>query len=1333
MQTEINTTMKNILEKIKSFLGLKPHKNNDDDSDALKKGAEGRLINDIAGYIEKCKDYDGPLHAKAFRALYIYKWCLEKNGKDEKYISESISIKSDGSLAWNHETDLKEEFSKLKTTFEKNKILEKMEEDFKFREGVEESWKFISALKKDGGDKIYLDHFKTLFELSAEDGEISLSELLHIRGLMRKYISDREGNAKKEDEIEKYFKEGEEAIDKNKRVITRWFLKDLIVLAYADGKCDRNEYKKLKKLSDKYKVAEDDFFGMLMDVDRISYTPVERLKKDYWKNELDPKWWNKILDIWFLPFSGIGKIIRACVTKNSSGRVVAAFIIVIVGIVVYMYSLNDNLWEAIIESTSSFFRSYGGFRGERREIAVAQKYVYYLFQMLTLLFVIGLTFFHFGKEVGNEVNQKKAIYNITSCKWTRLFGWKWIVKRLLCCLVILVPIVALTVGFWLSCGGIPQPIKVGEVSIVKDRTNIVTDVGMSIEGSGVFTNRLGHSEIVIECNTNRFIASIINTEKVENKEIIFPNKLWGLLNEICYGINLYYAKLRFFVVNILFDACTYIDLWNNVCNFCDDVWNFCYEFMVRPYYLPILKRYHFCSFVISLLLWYLALSSIYVLYRIGVYAINFVVFLFKLNFCNNHKLYVIWGGVSNGELCDETIALMADIRRIKGGYVLVMLDKDSIGKERYDGITDYLREFDVCWKYVSYGRLNKYDGYGDYHFFIDKEGRKNRVMAQSVIDRLKKDNEDRFLVMRTKKPQLHVLVKHSTEHDLSNWLNNPVVRDVVDLRIFNVAEIVSDDLFQQVDCSPKSKNEIKILFLGMGRNSRAIMRKMFLIPRFVGKEMDITICESKKENRWRSLLYLLDILVVWNKVLKIEIKELIIINDDSKDNKSVEVIKKGLPIEVLKRLNKCTDFYKEDKYVPLKLVFEMDNENWTFIFHDGDVMSSRFKVWAFNGMFNFDNKDFKYDFVFSCLGDSHNSLTAMRRIERIYCRKTGEKGLPTDKYFMQLKDSRYASMYESKINGDISVFGDLRRVFSLIRIQGRYERDQLQEILESCNSNITSLRKKKSDLNDLLLNDLLLKEVLEDIKKFLKTSVGRIFIEYCYVYKRYCVLYSVKIHEVLLRIYCLLLIGDKNNAINKNNAIKSDSVTYNAQESGSVGQKSGTANPNAVIMDVQEEKGSVGQKSGTANPNAVIKKDVQEKGSVGQKSGTANLNAEIKKDVQESGSVGQKSGTANLNAEIKNAQKKGSVGPEPEANLSAKIKKDVQESGSVGPEPEANLSAKIKKDVQESGSGETIVILESPKDGGGEIVLSEKYDYCVFIMYCSIAGGNIIKELKVRQ
>ena len=92
--------MKNLFGKIKSLLsrilgknkgedrsvdGALSHK--DDDEAALKKGEydfEGQLINDIAGYIAKCKEYDGPLHAKAFRALYIYKRCLEKRKRKRK-------------------------------------------------------------------------------------------------------------------------------------------------------------------------------------------------------------------------------------------------------------------------------------------------------------------------------------------------------------------------------------------------------------------------------------------------------------------------------------------------------------------------------------------------------------------------------------------------------------------------------------------------------------------------------------------------------------------------------------------------------------------------------------------------------------------------------------------------------------------------------------------------------------------------------------------------------------------------------------------------------------------------------------------------------------------------------------------------------------------------------------------------------------------------------------------------------------------------------------------------------------------------------------------------
>ena len=1147
--------MKNLFGKIKSLLsrilgknkgedrpaegGLSQAKNIQiDDRKALKKGKygfEGQLINDIADHIAKCKDYDGPLHAKAFRALYIYKRCLEEKEKEKdekyikKYISESIGIKSDGSLALarKYETDLKEEFDKLETTF--HKIREKMEEDYTFLTSIRHSWAFIRALEKGGGDIIYLYHFKTLFAFTEADGDISLSELLYIRSLMRKYIANRNERSKIErSKIDSEIKEmsgggcpnnEKDIVEKIKgsSAISKWFLSDLIALAYVDGKCDKDEYCWLKKMASNYSIKRNEFVQMLMKADRIAYSPIERLKKDYWEKELSLKWWNKILDIWFLPFSGIGKIIRVCVTKNSSGRVVAAFIIVIVGIYVYMYSMNDNLWEAIIESTSSFFRSYGGFRGERGGIA-AQKYVYYWFQMLTMLFVIGLTFFHFGKEVGNEVNRKKAIFNITGYNCVRLIGLKWIWKCLLRCLVILVPLVVLTVGVWLSCGGIPQPIKVGEVSIVKDRTNIVMDVGMSIEGSGVFTNRLGHSEIVLECNTNRFIASIINTEKVENKEIIFPNKLWDLLNEIYYGINLFVTKFRFFVVNILFDACTYIDLWNNVCNFCDDLWNF----MVRPYYLPILKGCHSCSFFISLLLWYLALS---ILVRIVVCVINFVGFLFKLNFYNRHKLYVIWGGVSNGELRDETIALMADIRRSKGGYVLVMLDKDSIEKERYDGITDYLREFDVCWKYVSYGRLNKYDAYGDYHFFIDKEGRKNRVMAQSVIDRLKKDNEDRFLVMRTRKPQLHVLVKHSTEHDLANWLSDPVVRKMVDLRIFNVAEIVSDDLFEQVLYSQKSKpgEKIKILFLGMGRNSRAIIRKMFLIPHLVGKEMNIRICESDNENRWRFLLYLLDILAVFNSVYKIRINEIRIKKFSpikAVSGRNWDLGKGKSPREVLELMSKYDNFYKEEgenKCIPGELKFEINGIGWNLTFEDLNVMSSKFKVWALNNIFDFEGKDFSYDYIFSCLGDSHNSLTTMRRIERIYCRETYNKGLPTDKYFMQLKDSRYASMYESKINGEVSVFGDLRRVFSVESITGQIKRSDLDKIHGLCIKRAEEVAKNKNN-----------EKLREKISCFLLDGTSRIFIKCCSsLIKDHEKLDDTIIRLVLVRLYLMLTVGDK--------------------------------------------------------------------------------------------------------------------------------------------------------------------------------------------------------------
>ena len=210
------------------------------------------------------------------------------------------------------------------------------------------------------------------------------------------------------------------------------------------------------------------------------------------------------------------------------------------------------------------------------------------------------------------------------------------------------------------------------------------------------------------------------------------------------------------------------------------------------------------------------------------------------------------------------------------------------------------------------------------------------------------------------------------------------------------------------------------------------MRKLFLIPHLVGKEMNIRICESDNENRWRSLLYLLDILAVFNSVYEIRIKEFSPIKAvqhmewDSENGKS--------PREVLKLMNEYDNFYKEEgknKCIPGELKFEINGIGWNLTFEDLNVMSSKFKVWALNNIFDFKEKDFSYDYIFSCLGDSHNSLTTMRRIERIFCRKTGKEGLPDGKYFMQLKDSRYASMYESKINGEVTVFGDLRRVFSV--------------------------------------------------------------------------------------------------------------------------------------------------------------------------------------------------------------------------------------------------------------------------------------------------------------
>ena len=86
----------------------------------------------------------------------------------------------------------------------------------------------------------------------------------------------------------------------------------------------------------------------------------------------------------------------------------------------YKYAINDGIIESFVEATASFFRSYGGFRGEAYWLAKNgpqienwRKYVYYSFQIIITLFFLAVTFFHFGKECYNELQRKYVIFRVT--------------------------------------------------------------------------------------------------------------------------------------------------------------------------------------------------------------------------------------------------------------------------------------------------------------------------------------------------------------------------------------------------------------------------------------------------------------------------------------------------------------------------------------------------------------------------------------------------------------------------------------------------------------------------------------------------------------------------------------------------------------------------------------------------------------------------------------------------------------------------------------------------------------------------------------------------------
>ena len=410
--------------------------------------------------------------------------------------------------------------------------------------------------------------------------------------------------------------------------------------------------------------------------------------------------------------------------------------------------------------------------------------------------------------------------------------------------------------------------------------------------------------------------------------------------------------------------------------------------------------------------WYIALLGAIVLF------LGFVAFLVLCRMKKGREIYVIWGYSQQG------VALAADLMRMKErATVIFMLDRDTITNDEYKDATGNLWSYGCHWKKISFtdvGGKNSglfgfgtFDSIGDCHFILSDNGRANRVLAQRIVDSINTDKDHRlkkrFYPERT---SIYIRVKNSTASDLSDWLDDALIRKNVELKIFNDSEIISANFIKLVDmvymspkrlfencCTKSGDTEAirQVLFFGMGTNGRSFLKDLIVSGKLAGNAM-VTVFESEEDNRYRCLYQVKSVL---KQIGKIENWE--------------------------ECYNLATG--KEDDWT-WKLPYGDNTLTVRFMKGDDDVKKIHFKEWAWHHIYDEKNERFVYDLIVSCLGDDHVSMSIMRRISRIIERKKIKKDMGKH-YFVQLDDIGYASLYGRYINKKmISIFGDYRSVFN---------------------------------------------------------------------------------------------------------------------------------------------------------------------------------------------------------------------------------------------------------------------------------------------------------------
>ena len=366
------------------------------------------LIGEIATLISKVDDkYNGKLYADAFCLCYL----LKRQGKDQSHLIEYFTEGRNVAIDDTPEgKKVKEACDELKKRIENKPTV---------KTWVENTIKVVSHI--DTKKAVYLYHIRKLFELSDQDRDISLGELVYIKDRMEKWIV----NAKNEfTEVEN----DQDSIDKikAKEGLPEIFIRELVELSYEDGCCDKAELDFIKKTAEEcLDIEERERFleSIVMEFDRIKYSSIERLEKGYWNVKEHNKLEDFFIKFFINPFKILWNFISFFVVGSSFGRVLGACLIVILGIYVYVYATGDQVWDAIIESTSSFFRSYGGYNGERNSVKNDAQPIYYIFQYLVLSFVLVVTFFHFGKDFANDTKRKFYVFLRTKFRWKSVRDW----------------------------------------------------------------------------------------------------------------------------------------------------------------------------------------------------------------------------------------------------------------------------------------------------------------------------------------------------------------------------------------------------------------------------------------------------------------------------------------------------------------------------------------------------------------------------------------------------------------------------------------------------------------------------------------------------------------------------------------------------------------------------------------------------------------------------------------------------------------------------------------------------------------------------------------------